>query len=63
LRFGVLWRKRSNGTASEKGNHWVECILSLRQTCRQLGQSTFGILVDAITSAFSGHQPHLSWLY
>jgi transposase len=63
LRFGVLWRKRSNGTASEKGNHWVERILSLRQTCRQLGQSTFGILVDAITSAFSGHQPNLSWLY
>ena len=63
LRFGVLWRKRSNGTASEKGNHGVERILSLRHTCRQRGQSTFGILVDAITSAFSGHQPNLSWLY
>jgi hypothetical protein len=24
LRFGVLWRKRSLGTASDKGNHWVE---------------------------------------
>jgi hypothetical protein len=28
LRFGVLWRKRSLGTASTKGNHWVERILS-----------------------------------
>ena len=24
LRFAVLWRKRSNGTQSEKGNRWVE---------------------------------------
>jgi hypothetical protein len=23
LRFGVLWRERSGGTASEKGNRWV----------------------------------------
>jgi transposase len=63
LRFGVLWRKRSSGTASVKGNRWVERILSLRQTCRQLGQSSFGVLVDALSSAFSGRQPDLSWLY
>jgi transposase len=30
LRFGVLWRKRSLGTQSEKGNRWVERILSLK---------------------------------
>lgn len=63
LRFGVLWRKRSSGTASVKGNRWVERILSLRQTCRQLGQSSFEVLVDALSSAFSGRQPNLSWLY
>jgi transposase len=63
LRFGVLWRKRSHGTASETGNRWVERSLSLRQTCRQLGQSTFTILVDAVTSLFHGRQPDLSWLY
>lgn len=62
-RFGVLWRKRSNGTASVKGNRWVERILSLRQTCRQLGQSSFGVLVDALSSAFCGRQPDLPWLY
>lgn len=62
LRFGVLWRKRSSGTASVKGNRWVERILSLRQTCRQLGQSSFGVLTDALSSAFSGRQPDLSWL-
>jgi transposase len=63
LRFAVLLRKRSHGTASDKGNRWVERSLSLRQTCRQLGQSTFTVLVDAITSLFHGHQPNLSWLY
>ena len=63
LRFGVLWRKGSHGSASDKGKRWVERTLSLRHTCRQLGQSTFRILVDAVTSLFYGRQPELSWLY
>jgi transposase len=63
LRFGVLWRKGSHGSASDKGNRWVERTLSLRHTCRQLGQSTFGVLVDAVTSLFCGRQPDLSWLH
>jgi len=41
----------------------VERSLSLRHPCRQLGQSTFGVLVDAVTSLFCGRQPDLSWLY
>jgi transposase len=63
LRLGVLWRKRSGGTDSVKGNHWVERSLSLRQTCRQLGQSTFAVLVDALTSLFCGRHPDLAWLH
>ena len=62
LRFAVTWRKCSSGTESDKGNRWVERTLSLRQTCRQLGQSTFGVLVDALTSSFQGRQPDLAWL-
>ena len=62
LRFGVMWRKTSHSTDSEQGNRWVERSLSLRQTCRQLGQSTFGILVDAVTSLFQGRQLDLAWL-
>jgi hypothetical protein len=58
-----MWRKTSQGTDSEQGNRWVERSLSLRQTCRQMGQSTLGILVDAVTSLFQGHQPDLAWLY
>jgi transposase len=62
LRFGVLWRKRSLGTASEKGNRWVERILSLKETCRLQARATYAVLVDAITSFFQGQQPDLSWL-
>jgi hypothetical protein len=62
LRFGVLWRKRSLGTASTKGNRWVERILSLRETCRLRAKSTYTVLVDAVTSFFRGQPPDLSWL-
>ena len=49
LRFGVLWRKRSLGTASDKGNRWVERILSLKETCRLQARATYTVLVDAVT--------------
>src|SRR5215468_3546810 len=62
LRFGVLWRKRSLGTASDKGNRWVERILSLRETCRLQAKSTYTVLVDAMTSWFHGQHPGLSWI-
>ena len=38
--LGVLWRKRSLGTASTKGNRWVERILSLKETCRLHARAT-----------------------
>jgi len=60
LRCGVLWRQRSLGTASTKGNHWVERILSLRETCRLQARSTSMVLGDAVASLFQGQQPDLS---
>ena len=63
LRFGVTWRKRSLGTASGKGNRWVERILSLKETCRLQARSTYTVLVDAVTRFFHGQQPDLSWLH
>jgi transposase len=62
LRFGVLWRKRSLGTASTKGNRWVERILSLKETCRLRSVSTYHVLVDAMASFLHGHQPNLAWI-
>ena len=62
LRCGVLWRKRSLGTASTKGNHWGERILSRRETCRLQARSTYTVFVDAVASLFQGAQPDLSWI-
>lgn len=61
-RFGVLWRKRSQGTRSEKGSRWVERVLSLRHTCRIRGRPTFPLLVDAVACLFKGERPDLSWI-
>lgn len=63
LRFAVTWRKRSLGTASEKGNRWAERILSLRQTCRIQHKRTFPVLVEAMDSFFHGRQPDLAWIH
>ena len=62
LRFGVLWRKRSLGTQSEKGNRWVERILSLKETCRLRAISTFQVLEQCIESYCGSTQPDLSWI-
>ena len=62
LRFAVLWRKRSNGTQSEKGNRWVERLLSFRQTCRLRKQPTFPLLADAVKAYFKEQTPNLRWL-
>ena len=61
-RFGVLWRKRSQGTCSEKGNRWVERVLSLRHTCRIRGRPTFPVLVEAVSCLCNGKTPDLSWM-
>ena len=62
LRFGVLWRKRSNGKQSNKGNRWVERILSLKETCRLRSQPSFPVLIGLIESYFKEQQPELSWI-
>jgi transposase len=62
LRFGVLWRKRSHGTQSDKGNRWVERILSLKQTCRMRALPVFPVLVNAIDAYFKDQTPDLGWI-
>lgn len=62
LRFALMWRKRSQGTASDKGSRWVERILSLKETCRLQARSTYTILVDAVRCYFHGQLPDISWL-
>jgi len=62
LRFAVLWRKRSNGTRSDKGNRWVERILSLKQTCRLRAMPVFPILSTAIDAYFKEQNLDLQWI-
>jgi transposase len=62
LRFAVLWRKLMQGTYNEKGDRWVERILSLRETCRLRGIPTFPVLVEAVTCSFNGQHPDVSWI-
>lgn len=62
LRFGVIWRKRSNGTQSDKGNRWVERILSLKETCRLQSKPSFPLLIGFIDSYFKEQQPDLTWI-
>jgi transposase len=62
LRFAVLWRRMMHGSYTEKGDRWVERLLSLRETCRLRGRPTFPVLVDAVTRSFHGQQPDVSWI-
>jgi transposase len=62
LRFAVLWRKIMQGTYNEKGDRWVERILSVRETCRLRGRPTFPVLVHAVRCYFNGQHPDVSWI-
>ena len=62
LRFGVIWRKRSYGTQNDKGNRWVERILSLKETCRIRSQPSFPLLIDLIRCYFKEQKPDLAWI-
>jgi transposase len=62
LRFAVLWRRMMQGSFNEKGDRWVERILSLRETCRLRGLPTFPILVEALTCARQNKTPDVSWI-
>jgi transposase len=62
LRFAVLWRKLMQGTYSDKGDRWVERILSVRETCRLRGIPMFPVLVDAVTCYFYAQLPDVSWI-
>jgi transposase len=53
LRFAVLWRKMLQDTDNEKGDRWVERLLSVRETCRLRGLPTFPALVEAVTCDFN----------
>jgi transposase len=58
----VLWRRTMQGIYNDKGDRWVERILSVRETCRLRGVPTFPVLVDAVTCYSNGQHPDVSWI-
>ena len=62
LRFAVLWRRMMQGSFNEKGDRWVERVLSLRETCRLRSLPTYPVLVEALTCSFQNKPPDLSWI-
>lgn len=54
LRKAVLWRKGSFGSQSQDGLCFVERMLTLTETCRQLGRHPLDFLADAIFANRSG---------
>jgi transposase len=47
LRPGVIWRKLSFGSASERGSRFAERMLTVAATCRQQGRNVLQYLVAA----------------
>nr|WP_248635292.1 transposase [Desulfatibacillum aliphaticivorans] len=62
LRYGVIWRKRSLGTQSEKGDRWVERILSLKHTLRMRGLPVYPRLVQIISDFLKSQPTDLAWI-
>ena len=54
VRQGVLWRKSSFGTQSERGARYVERILTVCATCRLQGRSTIEYLREACSCHLNG---------
>lgn len=46
----------------EKGDRWVERVLSLRETCRLRSLPAYPVLVEALTCSFQNRTPDVSWI-
>ena len=46
IRPAVLWRRKSFGTQSERGSHFVERMLTVRATLRQQGRNVIGYIAE-----------------
>jgi transposase len=55
LRYTVLRRKMSGGTASERGSQFVERVLSVAATCRQQGRNVLEFLTECFHADRKGH--------
>ena len=61
LRHGVIWRKTSGGTDSERGSRFVGQVLSVVATCQQRGRDVLSYLTECFRAHLEG-QPAPSLL-
>ena len=54
LRHGVIRRRTSGGTDSERGGRFVGQVLSVVATCQQCGQGVLGYLTSCFRAHFEG---------
>lgn len=54
IRQYVIWRKTSFGTQSQKGNAFVERILTTIATCKRQNRKVFEFLVEAMSAQHHG---------
>jgi len=54
LRPYVIWRKKCFGTNSERGNRFIERMMTVRVTCRQQGRNVLDFITESINSNLSG---------
>ncbi|MFQ6027224.1 MAG: transposase, partial [Dehalococcoidia bacterium] len=57
LRPGVLWRKGSFGSQSDRGSRFAERMLTVSASCRQQKRHLLTFLVQACQGALSGNSP------
>jgi transposase len=57
LRSFVLWRRRSFGSQSERGERFAERVMTIVQTLRKQGRDALDFLVRSIAAHESGAQP------
>lgn len=54
LRPAVIYRKLSFGTQSASGSRYLERILTVTETCRLQGRSTYEYMIQAMQASFAG---------
>jgi transposase len=54
LRAFVLWRRRSFGTQSDRGNVFAERVMTVAHTTRKQGKNTFAFLIACVRAHVDG---------
>ncbi len=57
IRFVVIDRRITQGTRSETGRRWSECIWTVLASCAQQGRSAFQFLLDSVHAHLNGTSP------